>query len=85
MKEPLESSPTESAMQDKKNYASESADKIISANNSRTDSTTIADKKQSRIATTVNFFPSALRQNHGSTLCLPVDKTARCFFFSNQR
>ena len=56
MKEPLESSPTESAMQDKKNYASESADKIISANNSRTDSTTIADKKQSRIATTVNFF-----------------------------
>ena len=56
MKEPLESSPVEHALQDKKNYASESASKSISANNSSADSTTIVDKKQTHIAETTNFF-----------------------------
>lgn len=56
MKEPLESSTAESELQDKKNYASESVDKSIIANNSNTDSTTIANKKQSRINKTTKFF-----------------------------
>ena len=56
MKETLESSPVEHALQDKKNYASESASKSISANNSSADSTTIVDKKQTHIAETTNFF-----------------------------
>ena len=56
MKEPLESSPTESALQDKKNYASEGAQEIISANNSNTDSITIIDEKQNRITKLANFF-----------------------------
>ena len=38
MKEPLESSTAESELQDKKNYASESVDKSIIANNFNTDS-----------------------------------------------
>ena len=53
MKETLESSPVELALQDKKNYASEGADKSISANNSSADSTTIVDKKQTRITETM--------------------------------
>ena len=56
MKEPLESSTAESELQDKKNYASESVDKSIIANNFNTDSTTIANKKQSRINKTTKFF-----------------------------
>ena len=56
MKETLESSPVELALQDKKNYASEGADKSISANNSSADSTTIVDKKQTRITETMKFF-----------------------------
>ena len=49
MKEALESSPTEPTPQDKKNYATKGADKSISANNSKANSITIADEKQSRI------------------------------------
>ena len=56
MKEALESSPTEPTPQDKKNYATKGADKSISANNSKANSITIADEKQSRIAKLVNFF-----------------------------
>ena len=56
MKETLESSPVELALQDKKNYASEGADKSIIANNSSADSTTIVDKKQTRITETMKFF-----------------------------
>ena len=56
MKETLESSPVELALQDKKNYASEGADKSIIANNSSADSTTIVDKRQTRIAETMKFF-----------------------------
>ena len=57
MKEPLESPPIESALQDKKNYAITSAEKtFISANNSSTDSTTIVDKRQTSIAETMKFF-----------------------------
>lgn len=56
MKEPLESSTAEPELQDKKNYATESVDKSIIANNSNTNSTTIANKKQSRIDKTTKFF-----------------------------
>ena len=57
MKEPLESPPVESALQDKKNYATTSAEKtFISANNSSTDSTTIVDKRQTSIAEKMKFF-----------------------------
>ena len=57
MKETLESSPAEFVPQDKKNYASDKgADKNISANNSRINFITIANKKQSRITELVNFF-----------------------------
>ena len=56
MKEQLESSTTEPELQDKKNYAIESVDKSIIANNSNTDFTTIANKKQSRINKTTKFF-----------------------------
>ena len=46
MKETLESSPAEFVPQDKKNYASDKgADKNISANNSRINFITIANKK----------------------------------------
>ena len=56
MKETLESPPADSAPQNKKNYATESVDKSIIANNSNTDFTTIANKKQSRINKTTKFF-----------------------------
>ena len=58
MKESIESSTTEFALQDKKNYANQQGAKeiVISANNSETNFITIADKKQSRIAELVNFF-----------------------------
>ena len=56
MKEPLESSSVEFVSQDKKNYATQGADKSISANNSSADSTTIVDKKQTRITETMKFF-----------------------------
>lgn len=57
MKEPLESSTEEPELQDKKNYATEGAKEIsISANNSNTDFTTIANKKQSRIDKATKFF-----------------------------
>ena len=58
MKEKLESPQVDPALQDKKNYASESASKSISANNSSADSTTIVDKRQTHIAETMNFFNS---------------------------
>ena len=57
MKEPPESPTTESALQDKKNYASKGEEKTsISANNSNVDSTTISDEKQKRIAKLAHFF-----------------------------
>lgn len=57
MEELLESSSTDTKTQDKKNYATESANEnVISANNSNGNSTTIANEKQSRIAELVNFF-----------------------------
>ncbi len=56
MKEPLESLSADPTPQDKKNYASKSVEKSISANNSSTNSTTIVDEKQSRTSDTVNFF-----------------------------
>lgn len=58
MKDTLESPPAESVPQDKKNYATnQSVEKnIISANNSKVDFITIANKKQSRITELVNFF-----------------------------
>ena len=58
MKETLESPPADSTPQDKKNYATnQSVEKsIISANKSDKDFSTIADKKQSRIAELVHFF-----------------------------
>ena len=56
MKEPLESSSVEFVSQDKKNYATQGADKSISANNSNADSTTIVDEKQNRIAKLAHFF-----------------------------
>lgn len=56
MKEPLESSPVKLALQDKKNYANQGAEKNISANNSSANYTTIGDEKQSRIAEILNFF-----------------------------
>ena len=57
MKEPPELQTTESALQDKKNYASKSVEKsIISANNSNADFTTIVNEKQSRVNELVNFF-----------------------------
>ena len=83
MKEPLESSPVEHALQDKKNYASESASKSISANNSSADSTTIVDKKQTHIAETTNFFEFlqfALQQNPCAAFRLLVYETRKFFF-----
>ena len=56
MKGTLETSTAEPVLQDKKNYATESADKSISANNSETYSITITDEKQSRIDKTTKFF-----------------------------
>ena len=57
MKEPIESSQEKNTSQDKKNYATESANEnVISANNSNGNSTTIANEKQSRIAELVHFF-----------------------------
>ena len=56
MKEALESSSLEPILQDKKNYATESVEKIISANNSKTHSITINNEKQSRFAELANFF-----------------------------
>ena len=58
MKEPLESSTAEPELQDKKNYATnQSVEKsIMSANKSSENCSTIADKKQSRIAELVHFF-----------------------------
>ena len=57
MEELLESSSTDTKTQDKKNYATESANEnVISTNNSNGNSTTIANEKQSRIAELVNFF-----------------------------
>lgn len=57
MKEELESPLVESALQDKKNYASEGAEQnIISANKFNSDFITIADEKQSQINETAKFF-----------------------------
>lgn len=57
MKESLQSPTTESELQNKKNYAIQGAKEIVmSANNSETNSITIADEKQRRIAELVNFF-----------------------------
>lgn len=57
MKEKLESMP-EFIAQDKKNYASDKGtnEKIISANNSKANSITIADEKQKRVTELVHFF-----------------------------
>ena len=57
MKEKLESTP-EFIAQDKKNYASDKGtnEKIISANNSKANSITIADEKQKRVTELVHFF-----------------------------
>ena len=57
MEETLEALPPKNELQDKKNYAiNQSVEKSISANNSSADSTTIANEKQSRITSLVNFF-----------------------------
>ena len=57
MKETLESSVTEFIAQDKKNYATESANEnVISANNSKANFITIANENQRCIAETLNFF-----------------------------
>ena len=57
MKEPLASSQAESLPQDKKNYANQGADEnVISANNYDTNSITITNEKQNRIAKLTHFF-----------------------------
>ena len=57
MNEELESPLVESALQNKKNHATEGAQEIsISDNNSNADSITIADEKQSQINETTKFF-----------------------------
>lgn len=57
MKETLESLPPKPESKDKKNYANQGAEQnIISANNSETNSITIANEKQRRIAQLANFF-----------------------------
>ena len=56
MKEPPESSTTESVMQDKKRTSTEVDANIISANNSNADSIIIVDEKQRHITSLVNFF-----------------------------
>ena len=57
MKEPIESSPLEPELQDKKNYAMRGANEnSISANNSNANFTTITNSTQSRITELVHFF-----------------------------
>ena len=57
MEKTLEISPSESKLQDKKNYATESVEKnFVSANNFNENLTTIADEKQSHISQLTHFL-----------------------------
>jgi uncharacterized protein (DUF927 family) len=83
MKETLESSQVDPALRDKKNYATQGEEQnIISANNSSADSTTIVDKRQTRIAETMKFFNSLYDKISGPHFVYLWTKQSSIFSFS---